>query len=75
MSQPLNLREALLKSTYPIYNHEFLKDFMTKTYSNNELAKVYLTSIDDDKIFVVEYILSIRVEVKMYRVWAQNKIG
>lgn len=68
MSQPLNLREALLKSTYPIYNHEFLKDFMTKTYSNNELAKVYLTSIDDDKIFVVEYILSIRVEVRMYKV-------
>lgn len=57
---PISIQEALQRSCYPKMNHDFLKDFLIKQFSENNLTKVYLTEIGNSKyIFVIEYSLKI----------------
>ena len=59
-SKQLTLEDALLKSSYPKYTEDFVKDFLIKHCSNHKKAKVYLIPVDEDKLFGIEYNLPIK---------------
>lgn len=64
----LTIDKSICISSYPKYLHEFIKDFLIKNYSNNEEAIVYLTSVGNEKIFVINYILPITLGNTEYKV-------
>lgn len=66
--QPLDLNEALSKSSYPKHLQDFLKNFIIDEYFGNKDAKVYFQSLSDEKLFVVEYQLPINFNKKIYKV-------
>lgn len=66
--QPLDLNEALSKSSYPKHLHDFIKNFIIDEYFGNKDAKVYFQSLSDEKLFVVEYQLPINFNKKIYKV-------
>ena len=66
--QPLDLNEALSKSSYPKHLQDFLKNFIIDEYFGNKDAKVYFQSLSDEKLFVVEYQLPINFNKKTYNV-------
>ena len=68
-SKQLTLEDALSKSSYPKYTEDFVKEFLTKNYSNNKNAKVYLIPVDEEKIFGIEYNLPITFHDKIYNVY------
>jgi hypothetical protein len=65
----INIEEAMLKSSYPKYTKDFVKDFIINNYYNHQTAKVYLTSVDSERIFVAEYSLPILCNGKTYKVY------
>jgi len=60
--QTLNIEKALSKSSYPVYTKNFIEEYLIKNYSNNKETKVYLTSVSQQNLFVIEYILPIYIE-------------
>ena len=64
----LKIEEALSKSSYPKYIKSFMKDFLIKNYSANNEAKVYLTLVNNENLFVIEYSLPIDLNGKIYKV-------
>ena len=66
--QPLDLNEALSKSSYPKHLQDFIKNFIIDEYFGNKDAKVYFQSLSDEKLFVVEYQLPINFNKKTYNV-------
>jgi len=67
-NSPMKIDEALLKSTYPKYIQSFIKDFLTNNYCNHDLAKVYLTSVGNDKLFVIDYCLPTILKSRIYKI-------
>ena len=47
----IQLDEAISRSKYPKFNHDFIKNYIIDTFSENPEVKIYLY----DQIFVVEY--------------------
>ena len=64
----IKIEEAMLKSSYPPYTKDFVKDFIIKNYHNHKTAKIYLTSVDSERIFVAEYSLTIYCIGKAYKI-------
>ena len=67
-NSPMKLDEALSKSTYPKYIQSFIKDFLTNNYCKHGLAKVYLTSVENDKLFVIDYCLPTILNNRIYKI-------
>ena len=65
----ITLEEALIKSSYPKYLQDFIKEFMINNYSNNINKKVYLTSVNNEKLFVIEYKLSVKLKDRIYNIF------
>jgi hypothetical protein len=66
--QSIPLDQALIQSSYPRENHEIINDMMINEYIGNPEAKVYFQYKDQEKLFVVEYVLQIYLVGKSYNV-------
>ena len=60
----INLKEAILRSKYPRRNHDFIENFMIKTFG----GKPDLTSYLSDKIFVIDYTINVLLNSKKFKV-------
>ena len=56
---PLDLKTALSRSSYKKYNTKFISDFLSQNYINNKDAKIYFLSNAEEKIFIIEYKLTL----------------
>ena len=56
---PLDLNTALSRSSYNNYNIDFIRDFLSNNYINNKCAKIFFLSNAEEKIFVIEYKLTL----------------
>lgn len=56
---PLDLDTALSRSSYKNDNKKFIHDFLIKNYINNKDAKIYFLPKAEEKIFVIEYKLTL----------------
>ena len=65
----ITLEEALKQSSYPKYLQDFIKEFIINNYSNNINKKVYLASINNEKLFVIEYKLSVNLKDRIYNIF------
>ena len=63
---PLDLDTALENSSYKNYNKKFIHDFLLYNYINNKDAKIYFLSKEEEKIFVIEYKLTLTIVEKTY---------
>ena len=68
-SKNLKIEEAILKSSYPKYTRDFVKNFIIKNYYNRENTKVFLTLNDEEKLFVIEYNLPVNFNNRIYNVF------
>ena len=66
---PIKLEEALSKSSYPKYTKDFVEEFLKNNYSDKKNAKVFLTKVENEKLFVIEYKLPINLGDKTYDVY------
>jgi hypothetical protein len=66
---PIKLEEALSKSSYPKYTKDFVEEFLINNYSDKKNAKVFLTKVENEKLFVIEYKLPINLRDKTYDVY------
>ena len=64
----MSMEEALSKSSYPNYTKDFVKDFIINNYYNHERAKVFLTSVDNENLFVIEYNLPVQLNNKTFKI-------
>ena len=64
----LSLEKAILKSSYPKYTQDFIKIWILNNYSNKKNTKVYLTSINNENIFLIDYSLSIKFNKIHYKI-------
>ena len=64
--QPLALNMALEQSSYPAMNRDYIKKYIINDYFQNKNAKVYFQSFPPEKIFVIEYSLSIKFNNRSY---------
>ena len=53
----LKIEKALSISSYPNYTKNFVNDYLIENYSNNKKVKVYLTLVDKQNLFIIEYTL------------------
>ena len=65
----IELEDALSISSYPDSNLNLINQFLIDNYSNNDIAKIFLKSIDGDNIFVIEYALNVELNVRKYIVY------
>lgn len=65
----IKLEEALSKSSYPKYTKDFIEEFLINNYSDKINAKVFLTEVKNEKLFVIEYKLQIDFSKKIYDVY------
>ena len=63
------MEDALIKSSYPKYLQDFIKEFIINNYSNNKNKKVYLTLVNNESLFVIEYKLSVYLNGKSYEIF------
>ena len=66
---PIKLEEALSKSSYPKYTKDFIEEFLKNNYSDKKNAKIFLTDVENEKLFVIEYKLPINFNNKTYDVY------
>jgi hypothetical protein len=64
----LTLEKAILKSSYPKYTQDFIKIWILNNYSNKKNIKIYLTSINYENIFLINYCLSIKFNKIHYKI-------
>ena len=55
----IDLDQALANSSYPVYIQEFLSCFISKQYYNHKEAKVFFKFNEKEKLFVIEYNITI----------------
>ena len=67
-SSDISLEEALKITSYPNYLKDFIKQFLIDNYSDNDMAKIFLIK-DNEKIFVIEYALTIELNGRNYKVY------
>ena len=67
-SSDISLEEALKITSYPNYLKDFIKQFLIDNYSDNDMAKIFLIK-DNEKIFVIEYTLTIELNGRNYKVY------
>ena len=65
----ITMEDALIKSSYPKYLQDFIKEFIINNYSNNKNKKVYLTLVNNESLFVIEYKLSVYLNGKSYEIF------
>jgi hypothetical protein len=65
---PLKLDNAIIQSSYPVYKREDIINCIINNFDNNKNAKVYFTSKEKEKIFIVEYILNVSFSNKSYKI-------
>jgi len=66
--QPLLLDLALEQSCYSSYNRDYIRNFLLDNFDNQNEAKVYLLAKEPKKTFAIEYILSINLINKPYKI-------
>ena len=64
----ISLEDALKMTSYPNYLKDFIKQFLIDNYSDNDMAKIFLIK-DNEKIFVIEYALTIELNGRNYKVY------
>ena len=64
----LTLEKAILKSSYPKYTQDFIKIWILNNYSNKKNTKIYLASINNENIFLIDYCLSIKYNKIYYKI-------
>ena len=64
----ITLEKALIESSYPKYLQDFIKEFLIINYSNNVNKKVYLTNVNNEKLFAIEYKLPVNLRDRIYNV-------
>ena len=67
----MSLEEAIAKSSIPENLsdlRDFIKEFLTKYHSNNEEVEIYLTTVEEERIFVIEQILNIPLNDRNYKI-------
>ena len=70
LNKTLEFEAALIKSSYPNNNLDYIKKFLLDNYSNNDIANVYMIENNNrENIIVIEYILTIEFRRKNYRVY------
>lgn len=67
-NQSITLDQALMQSSYPPEKREIISDMLLTEYIGNTEAKVYFQYRNHEKLFVVEYVLSINLMNKKYNV-------
>ena len=68
-SKYLTIDNAILTASYPEYLQDFIKNFIITNYSNNRGVKIYLTSVNNENLFIIEYKLSINFDQKFYHIY------
>ena len=66
--QPLLLDLALEQSCYSSYNRDYIRNFLLDNFDNQNEAKVYLLAKESKKTFAIEYILSINLINRPYKI-------
>ena len=66
--QPLAIDAALSQSSYTSYNKDVVLNLIMDNFEKDNNAKVYFTSREDDKIFVIEYLLNVLFNNKIYKI-------
>lgn len=67
MKNPITLKEALLRSTYPKFRHEFLESFIKEKFSDPAYTQLYLVQMSGNKnILTIEYKLSVPCGDRFY---------
>ena len=67
----MSLEEAIANSSIPENISDlrvFIKEFLTKYHSNNEESEIYLTTVEKERIFVIEQILNIPLNNINYKI-------
>ena len=67
-SIPIDLSTAISNSSYLNYNKKFIYDFLSKIFINDNNAKIYFLSKEEEKIFVIEYKLTVTFNLKNYNI-------
>lgn len=67
-SEQIQLDIAINQSSYPLYKREIILDFMISNFEGNKDAKVYFTFKEKEKLFVIEYVLSVYLLQKLYKI-------
>ena len=65
---PIGIDDALSQSSYLPYYKSFIRELIQDNYYEHKEAKVYFSDNDDEKIFVIYYILTIPLKGKNYKV-------
>ena len=65
----LSLEDALAKSSYDKNNLNYIKQFLLDNYSDNDMTNIFLNSNNNENIFVIEYTLSIELNLNYYKVY------
>ena len=66
--QPLAIDAALSQSSYSSYNKDIVLNLIMDNFEKDNNAKVYFTSTENDKIFVIEYLLNVQLNNKYYKI-------